>query len=77
MRRGQPVTDSGAHPLEVSGVGALATCGGVCPPRCFVSVCPGSWPLIGVRAHRVFQVWVPFIWVRTSQASGESWGCLS
>ena len=38
---GQPATDPGAHPPEVSGVGALATYGGPRPPRRFLCVRPG------------------------------------
>ena len=36
-------------------------------------------PFIRVHAHLGFQLWAPspLIWVGASQASGESWGCLS
>ena len=36
-------------------------------------------PLIRMRTHAEFQVWEPrpLIWVRTNQASGVCWGCLS
>ena len=39
---GQPATDLGAHPPEVSGVGTQTTDGGAHPPRHFVSVRPDS-----------------------------------
>ena len=42
---------------------------------------PGAHPLeiSGVGTPPGFQLWAPSLlfWVRASQASGESWGCLS
>ena len=40
---------------------------------------PGSRVLIRAPTHPGFQVWAPspLIWVRTSWASGERWGCFS
>ena len=76
---GQPATDPGAHPPEVSGVGAQATDQGACPPRHFMSVCPGSWVSYqGVCPPRISVVGTQATNLGArNQGLGECWGCSS
>ena len=52
---------------------------GYAPTGALLVWCPGSQAAYQVRAHPEFQLWAPslLIWVCTSRASGEHWGCFS
>ena len=86
--QGQPTTDPGAHLPAISGVGTHLGFQFWAPwPLMDVRAHPGTLclctqaagPLIRVRTHPGFQLWAPspLILVLASQASDESWGCLS
>ena len=75
----QPVRLSGLRPTLGFRCGPQATDWGTRPLGHFVSGAQTAGPLIRAHTHPEFQLWAPspLIWVCSSLASGERWGCFS